>query len=80
MKTIDSSALHLPPTLLAALEEGETLILTQKEARLAVIVPIGSTASLRPFGLAKGEFSVPADFNDPLPDMEDDIYHVLPGT
>ena len=26
-----------------------------------------SEATLRPFGLAKGEFSVPADFNAPLP-------------
>jgi antitoxin (DNA-binding transcriptional repressor) of toxin-antitoxin stability system len=74
MKTIDNSQLHLPADLLEALEEGETLVLTMKDAPLAMIVPTGSPATSRPFGLAKGEFVVPDDFNDPLPELEAEIY------
>jgi hypothetical protein len=36
---------------------------------LTILQPAGSLSmELRPFGLAKGQFVVPADFNGPLPD------------
>jgi hypothetical protein len=34
---------------------------------LTILTPHAASAS-RPIGLAKGEFTVPADFNAPLPD------------
>ncbi|HEY3902018.1 MAG TPA: hypothetical protein VGM54_25620 [Chthoniobacter sp.] len=34
---------------------------------LTILVPPTATGS-RPIGLAKGEFTVPDDFNEPLPD------------
>jgi hypothetical protein len=40
-----------------------------KGAGLLTILPVGATTDtrVRPFGLARGEFVVPADFNAPLP-------------
>jgi antitoxin (DNA-binding transcriptional repressor) of toxin-antitoxin stability system len=38
---------------------------------VAQIVPVEKTLTQkRPIGLAEGEFTVPQDFNDPLPDRE----------
>lgn len=74
MKTIDNSQLHMPSDILEALENGETLVLTLKNAPLAMIVPTAPPETSRPFGLAKGEFVVPDDFNDPLPELEAEIY------
>lgn len=44
--------------------------LPEKGAGLLTIIESASTKpeEERPFGLAKGEFVVPPDFNDPLPD------------
>lgn len=43
--------------------------LPAKGAGLLTILPVGATTDTpaRPFGLARGEFVVPADFNAPLP-------------
>ena len=48
---------------------GETLVVTQAGKPFAEIKPVtnGATA-LRPFGLCAGEFTVPDDFDDPLPE------------
>ncbi len=48
--------------------EGETLVLFRKEQPVAEIRPFSGETGLRPFGLAKGEFVVPDDFDAPLPD------------
>ncbi len=48
---------------------GETLVVTQAGKPFAEIKPITSGATvLRPFGLCAGEFTVPDDFDEPLPE------------
>lgn len=48
---------------------GETLLVLQEDMPVAEIKPVAvSTRELRPFGLAQGEFTVPDDFDDPLPE------------
>jgi antitoxin (DNA-binding transcriptional repressor) of toxin-antitoxin stability system len=74
MKTLSDQELQLSPTLVQALGEGETIALTHGEDVFAYVVPAGPSSSKRPFGLAKGEFTVPDDFNDPLPEVESAIY------
>ena len=74
MKTIDSKALKLPDSLIAALGAGEIFALMGQSGLVAFLVPAHPPATKRPFGLAKGEFTVPADFNDPLPELEHNVY------
>jgi antitoxin (DNA-binding transcriptional repressor) of toxin-antitoxin stability system len=74
MNTIDDQELHLPPSFLKALGAGETLAVTHDSAVVAFVIPAKPSSSKRPYGLAKGEFTVPPDFNEPLPDIEESIY------
>ncbi len=54
---------------LQRVEEGETLIITRFDKAVAEIKPmIEECKSVRPFGLCAGEFNVPDDFNEPLPE------------
>lgn len=48
--------------------DGETIVVYQGERPVAEIRPVTETETLRPVGLAAGEFVVPDDFDDPLPD------------
>lgn len=48
---------------------GETLIVLRANEPLAEIKPVASeTPRPRPFGLCAGEFTVPEDFDEPLPE------------
>ena len=47
---------------------GETIVVYQGKRAVAEIRPVTETEKLRPVGLAEGEFVVPDDFEDPLPD------------
>jgi antitoxin (DNA-binding transcriptional repressor) of toxin-antitoxin stability system len=50
---------------------GETLLVLQAGQPVAEIKPVATPAAkleLRPYGLAEGEFIVPDDFDDPLPE------------
>jgi antitoxin (DNA-binding transcriptional repressor) of toxin-antitoxin stability system len=38
------------------------------------LVPIGTRQKKRVLGSAKGEFTVPDDFNDPLPKEIEDLF------
>ncbi len=50
---------------------GETVVLCRRNQPVAEIRPLRQpTAEPRPFGLAKGTFSVPPSFFEPLPDDE----------
>jgi len=54
-------------------QAGETLLVTQAGHPVAEINPVkpfhsDTTQILRPIGLADGDFVVPDDFDDPLPD------------
>lgn len=59
---------HLPQYL-QRLAQGETILLTEREKPIAEIRAVpGSRNKRRPIGLAKGEFTIPPEFYDPLPD------------
>ena len=54
---------------LQRVEAGETLIIVRAGQPVAEIKPVASgTKQLRPFGLCAGEFTVPQDFDAPLPE------------
>ena len=56
-------------TYLQRVENGETLIITKTGKPMAELRPIiATTETLRPFALCAGEFTVPDDFDDPLPE------------
>lgn len=48
--------------------DGETVTIFEAGRAVAEMRPLTETASLRPIGLAAGEFIVPDDFDDPLPE------------
>jgi antitoxin (DNA-binding transcriptional repressor) of toxin-antitoxin stability system len=57
------------PGVLHRIEAGETLVIVKAGKPVAEIKPIISTPKKsRPFGLCAGEFTVPEDFDAPLPD------------
>jgi prevent-host-death family protein len=54
---------------LRRVEAGESLVIIEAGKPVAEIKPVASTpAKLRPFGLCAGEFTVPDDFDTPLPE------------
>jgi len=56
-------------TYLRRVEAGETLVVLRDGKPMAEIKPIPSISTpLRPFGLCAGEFTVPDDFDAPLPE------------
>jgi antitoxin (DNA-binding transcriptional repressor) of toxin-antitoxin stability system len=53
---------------LRKVEEGETLVIMRAGEPVSEIKPVAHGAKpLRPAGLCAGEFTVPDDFDDPLP-------------
>ncbi|HJT31996.1 MAG TPA: hypothetical protein VJ783_08065 [Pirellulales bacterium] len=51
------------------IEAGESLLVVRGDVAIAKIQPVSPVRNLpRPFGLAAGEFTVPDDFDQPLPD------------
>ena len=53
---------------------GETVLIMQADRPMAELKPVASPArQQRPFGLCTGEFTIPDDFDAPLPE------HVLAG-
>ena len=55
--------------VLQLVENGETLIILKTGKPVAELRPIvSSPKERRPFGLCAGEFTVPDDFDDPLPE------------
>ncbi len=56
-------------SLITWIKQGEEITLTENGKQLPKIIPtVTSHSEPRPSGLAKGEFVVPDNFNDPLPD------------
>jgi prevent-host-death family protein len=54
---------------LQRVEAGETVIITRGGKPVAEVTAVSVTAkTLRPFGLCAGEFTVPDDFDAPLPE------------
>lgn len=58
-----------PSRYLRRVEAGETFVIIQADKAIAELRPIPSSdKQLRPFGLCAGEFTVPDDFDAPLPE------------
>lgn len=57
-----------PLQYLRRVEAGETIVIVRQDKAIAEIKPITKNNQLRPFGLCAGEFTVPNDFDDPLPE------------
>jgi antitoxin (DNA-binding transcriptional repressor) of toxin-antitoxin stability system len=66
--SIEQMAQHLP-AYLHLVEEGETLLIVKAGKPMAEVKPVISDGTaLRPFGLSAGKFTVPDDFDAPLPE------------
>jgi len=58
-----------PLGYLRRVEAGETLVVVREDGPFAEIRPVGlGSGAERPAGLCAGEFVVPEDFDDPLPE------------
>jgi antitoxin (DNA-binding transcriptional repressor) of toxin-antitoxin stability system len=57
-----------PLRYLQRVEAGEVLVIIRSNKPIAELRPIASSKQLRPFGLCAGEFTVPDDFDAPLPE------------
>ncbi|WP_254511178.1 type II toxin-antitoxin system Phd/YefM family antitoxin [Anatilimnocola floriformis] len=58
-----------PASVLERIVAGESFVLTDGSRMVAEVRPVDPQRSApRPFGLAKGEFVVPAEFDLPLPE------------
>ena len=57
-----------PGAYLHRVLEGETVVVFEKDQPVAEMRPLSKRAGKRPIGLAKGDFVVPDDFDDPLPE------------
>ncbi len=56
-------------TFLRRVEAGESFLVVRGEQPLAEVRPVPAPATQpRPFGLCAGQFTVPPDFDRPLPD------------
>jgi len=57
-----------PMSILNRVAAGEAFLLFRDDCAVAEIKPVPkANGDLRPYGLAAGEFEVPADFDTPLP-------------
>jgi prevent-host-death family protein len=56
---------------------GEEVVITDRGESIAKLVPVSATTKKRRkfrFGSAKGKFTVPDDFNGPLPKEIEDLF------
>ena len=65
--TVDEVEKH-PGEYLDRVLEGETVVVFRDDRAVAEIRPLKAAVGARPIGLAAGEFIVPDDFDDALPD------------
>ena len=70
MSTISVQDIERDPlAFLRRVEAGESLLVVRGQQPLAEVRPLPAAARQpRPYGLCAGEFTVPADFDRPLPD------------
>lgn len=57
-----------PLKYLRQVEAGETVVIVRLDQPIAELRPVVNSQQLRPFGLCAGEFTVPDDFDAPLPE------------
>ncbi len=60
--------------LLERVALGEEVIIAKAGAPVAKLIPFDTQPKTRVFGSAKGEFTVPDDFNEPDSEIEDLFY------
>ncbi|MGB8013992.1 MAG: type II toxin-antitoxin system Phd/YefM family antitoxin [Terriglobales bacterium] len=60
--------------LLERVALGEEVIIAKAGTPVARLIRIEMEPKTRVFGSAKGEFTIPDDFNDPDPEIEDLFY------
>ena len=60
--------------LLERVAMGEEVIIAKAGKPVAKLVPLKKAKSGFKFGSAKGQFTVPDDFNDPLPKEIEDLF------
>ena len=61
--------------LLAKVVAGEEVVIAKAGKPIARLVPMPNAPRKRVLGTAEGEFTVPDDFNDPLPkDVEESFW------
>ena len=70
MSTISVEEIDRDPRgFVRRIEAGEEMLVTRNERPLAEVKPVVHRASdPRPYGLAAGQFTVPANFDSPLPE------------
>jgi antitoxin (DNA-binding transcriptional repressor) of toxin-antitoxin stability system len=70
MSTISVQDIEADPlAFFRRVEAGEAFVVVRGERPLAEVRPLTAVAAQpRPFGLCAGQFTVPADFDQPLPD------------
>jgi antitoxin (DNA-binding transcriptional repressor) of toxin-antitoxin stability system len=70
MSTISVQDIERDPlAFLRRVEAGESFLVVRGERPLAEVRPLpGPTSEPRPFGLCAGQFTVPDDFDRPLPE------------
>jgi len=61
--------------LLERVAMGEEIVIAKAGTPVAKLVPLSTRPKKRILGSAKGEFVVPADFNDPLPKEIEDLFY-----
>jgi prevent-host-death family protein len=70
--------IHQAKTHLSRLLErvllGEEVVIAKAGKPIAKLVPLNTRPKRRIIGSAKGEFTVPDDFNDPLPREIEDLF------
>jgi antitoxin (DNA-binding transcriptional repressor) of toxin-antitoxin stability system len=58
-----------PHSFLERVEAGEPFLVLRDNQPVAEVKPMTkTTGGLRPYGLAAGEFKLPSDFDNPLPE------------
>jgi prevent-host-death family protein len=61
--------------LIDRVEQGEEVTIMRSNVPVAKLVAVGPSGAKRELGWARGEFTVPDDFDAPLPpDLEDSFY------
>lgn len=60
--------------LLERVAVGEEIVIAKAGKPVARLVPLKDRPKRRVLGSAKGEFTVPDDFNDPLPKEIEDLF------
>lgn len=61
--------------LLERVAMGEEVVIAKAGIPIAKLVPLKNTPKKRVFGCAKGDFTVPEDFDKSDPDIEDLFYN-----